>query len=121
MTASEPNMKFAWTDRQIDLIISAILRVGMLLACAITFFGAVLYLLAHGGDSPQLSVFHETPSLRTVSGIVTGALQGYGECIMQLGVLLLLMTPIARVAFAGFAFAQQRDRTYVFISLIVLL
>jgi uncharacterized membrane protein len=39
---------------------------------------------------------------------------------MQLGLLLLMATPVARVAFAAFAFARQHDRVYLTVSLIVL-
>jgi uncharacterized membrane protein len=37
-----------------------------------------------------------------------------------LGLLLLIATPVARVAFSVLAFALQRDRTYIFVTLIVL-
>jgi uncharacterized membrane protein len=40
---------------------------------------------------------------------------------IQFGLLLLLATPIARVVFSVFAFAQQRDRAYVLITLFVLM
>jgi uncharacterized membrane protein len=39
---------------------------------------------------------------------------------MQLGLLLLIATPVARVAFSVFAFALQRDRLYVVVTLAVL-
>jgi uncharacterized membrane protein len=34
--------------------------------------------------------------------------------------LLLVATPVARVAFSAFAFAQQRDHIYVIVTLSVL-
>ena len=48
------------------------------------------------------------------------ALQGRGRGIIQLGLLLLIATPIARVVFSVYAFARQRDRTYVLVTLVVL-
>jgi uncharacterized membrane protein len=45
---------------------------------------------------------------------------GNAGSVIQFGLLLLIGTPIARVVFAVVAFAIQKDRTYVFISLIVL-
>jgi uncharacterized membrane protein len=39
---------------------------------------------------------------------------------MQLGLLLLIATPVARVAFSLAAFAVQRDRLYVVVTLVVL-
>jgi uncharacterized membrane protein len=43
-----------------------------------------------------------------------------GRGIIQLGLLLLIATPIARVALSVVAFAIQRDRLYVVATLIVL-
>ena len=40
--------------------------------------------------------------------------------MIQLGLLVLIATPIARVAFSLVAFALQRDRIYVIVTLIVL-
>ena len=40
--------------------------------------------------------------------------------MMQLGLVLLIATPVARVAFSVVAYALQRDRAYVAITLIVL-
>ncbi len=45
-------------------------------------------------------------------------LQGRGW--IQLGLLLLIATPVARVVFTVFAFARERDTTYVVVTLIVL-
>ena len=58
--------------------------------------------------------------LRSVSGIITDALSFRIHGVIQLGLLLLIATPVARVAFSIFAFALQRDRTYVVVTLIVL-
>jgi uncharacterized membrane protein len=40
--------------------------------------------------------------------------------IIRLGVLLLIATPIMRVAFCVYSFAMQKDKIYVLISTIVL-
>jgi len=66
-------------------------------------------------------VFRGEPSdLRRLSGIVRGAIALRGRAIIQLGILLLIATPIARVAFAMFGFAEEKDRTYVLFTGIVL-
>jgi len=57
--------------------------------------------------------------LRSVSGIVRGAILLDARSWIQLGLLVLIATPVARVLFSIFAFAAQRDRTYVAITLIV--
>jgi uncharacterized membrane protein len=42
------------------------------------------------------------------------------ESIVQLGLLLLIATPVARVALTLVAFILQRDRTYVGVTALVL-
>lgn len=44
----------------------------------------------------------------------------HGRDIIQLGLLALIATPIARVAFGAFGFARERERMYVTVALIVL-
>jgi uncharacterized membrane protein len=51
---------------------------------------------------------------------VASALRFSSRGVIQLGLLLLVATPVARVIFSVFAFARQRDFTYVVITLIVL-
>ncbi|MGD0007842.1 MAG: DUF1634 domain-containing protein [Terriglobia bacterium] len=69
----------------------------------------------------EFTVFVGEPAdLRNVSGIVRDALALRGRGLIQLGLLLLIATPVARVAFSVVAFAMQRDRLYVVVALIVL-
>jgi len=81
----------------------------------------VIY-LAHSGESPaHYGLFHGEPAdLRRVAGVLSDASSGDGPGIMQLGLLLLIATPVARVAFSMAAFAVQRDRLYVVATLVVL-
>nr|MBN2278700.1 DUF1634 domain-containing protein [candidate division Zixibacteria bacterium] len=44
-----------------------------------------------------------------------------GNGIIQLGLLFLIATPIARVFFSVFAFFRKRDYLYTLITLIVLI
>ena len=62
----------------------------------------------------------EPSEYRTVSGIIRGAVSFRGRNIIQLGLLILIATPVARVAFSVIAFVLERDRLYVVITLIVL-
>jgi uncharacterized membrane protein len=87
----------------------------------VVFGRGVSYRLRHGASSPDYRLFHGEPAdLRSVSGIVTDALALQNRGIMQLGLLLLVATLIARVAFSVLAFAQQHNCTYVIATLIVL-
>jgi len=110
-----------WSDERLARWIGNLLRVGVGTAAAVVLLGGVLYLARHGGEMPSYRVFHGEPSqLRSVGGILRSAPQLGGRGIIQLGLLLLIATPIARVAFAVLGFAMERDRTYVLVSLIVL-
>ena len=83
--------------------------------------GGVVYLIRHGSAAPDYHAFRSEPAdLRTVPGIVAVTLMGRGRGIIQLGLLLLIATPIVRVAFSLVAFSLERDRTYVVVTLIVL-
>ena len=108
-------------DRRLEGIIGNLLRAGVLLAAAIVFSGAVLYLIQHHGDKVAYQTFAtESSSLRTLSGIVVSAAHFRSEGLMQFGLLLLIATPVARVALAVVGFALERDKLYVLVSLIVL-
>jgi uncharacterized membrane protein len=54
-----------------------------------------------------------------VRGIIGDTVALHGRGIIQLGLLLLIATPVARVAFSIFGFAQERDRMYVVFTVIV--
>lgn len=108
-------------DQRIEIIIGQLLRAGVLLAAGVVLIGAVVYLRHHGHELPDYSGFHSEPvGLRTLSGIFTGAFHGSGRALVQLGLVLLIATPVARVAFSVFAFAAERDWMYVVITLVVL-
>jgi uncharacterized membrane protein len=62
----------------------------------------------------------EATYLRTIGGIVAAAFHGDARGIIQLGLLILISTPIARVVFSAVGFAWERDYRYVVITLIVL-
>jgi uncharacterized membrane protein len=111
-----------WTDRRMDLVIGNLLRSGVVLSALIVLFGAVIYLVRHGHSPTEYRVFRGEPSdLRSVRGILRDAIALQGRGIIQLGLLFLIATPVARVAFSIFGFAGEHDRMYVVVSSIVLL
>ena len=110
-----------WSDQNVEEWIGNLLRMGVTLAAAVVLFGGSVYLVRHGRTAPQFHVFKGEPTdLRTISGIVKDALTFHGRGLIQLGLLLLIATPVARVAFSAAAFAVERDRLYVVVTLIVL-
>ena len=114
-------LKDAWNDQKIEDIIGNLLRIGVGTAAAVVLVGAAAYLVRHGFGHANYRVFRVDPSdLRTLRGIVRAALGLHARGIIQLGLVLLIATPVARVAFSVFAFAVERDRMYMVFTLMVL-
>jgi uncharacterized membrane protein len=114
-------LKDAWNDQKIEDIIGNLLRIGVGTAAAVVLVGAAAYLVRHGFGHANYRVFRGEPSdLRTLRGIVRAAVGLHPRGIIQLGLVLLIATPVARVAFSVFAFAVERDRMYVVFTLMVL-
>jgi uncharacterized membrane protein len=110
-----------WTDRKVEDLIGNLLRAGVFLSALIVFVGAVVYLARHGGELADYRVFHGEPNqLRTIPGVLREALAFQGRGIIQLGLLLLIATPVARVVLSIAGFAAERDRMYVGFATIVL-
>ena len=108
-------------DRRLDEIIGMLLRTGVLIAAFFVLTGGVLYLARENGPVPNYHGFHSEPEdLRSVSGIVHAALGLRGEGLIQFGLLILIATPIARVAFSLLAFLYERDCIYLGVTMIVL-
>lgn len=55
-----------------------------------------------------------------MTAVAKGISEGDGEAIIQLGVMLLIATPVARIVFSIIAFAREKDRLYILIGCIVL-
>jgi len=108
-------------DQKVERIIGALLQTGVLLSILVALVGMILYLGRDGRHVADFQIFRGEPfDLRAAPAIVGAAFAGRREAIIQLGVLILIATPIARVLLSLVAFALQRDRTYVVVTLIVL-
>jgi uncharacterized membrane protein len=108
-------------DERMDQIMGDLLRAGVALAAAIVLAGGGVYLMRHPFPALDYRVFQGEPvELRTISGIFHEALAFQGRGLIQLGLLVLIATPVARVAFSFFAFLYERDWTYVCVTVLVL-
>ena len=111
----------AWSDAHIEVMSSVILRVGLVIATGLVLAGGLHYLSTQGTTAPQYHVFHgEPPSYCQVRLIFREALRLQDRAVIQVGLFLLVLTPVVNVALTLVAFIRQRDRTFVAISLIVL-
>jgi uncharacterized membrane protein len=108
-------------DKRFDEFIGLLLRTGVILAATVVFIGGIFYLARYGSSPAHYAVFQGEPAyLSHVGEILRSAFGRHPRAIVQLGILLLIATPVARVIFTVFAFAYERDWTYVLITLIVL-
>jgi uncharacterized membrane protein len=110
-----------WSDEWVEEVMGNLLRAGVSLAAAVALMGGIFYLIRYHSTLPDYRVFRGEPAdLRSVSGILADAIELRSRGLIQLGLLLLVATPVARVVFSVFAFARQHDLTYVVLTLIVL-
>ena len=104
-----------------EVILGNLLRSGVLLSAAVVLAGACVYLSRHAHESADYRIFRGEPSeFRTIPGVIHSVINGRGRGLIQLGLLFLIATPIARVAFSIAGFAVERDWMYVGFTVIVL-
>jgi uncharacterized membrane protein len=108
-------------EERFEQFLGNLLRAGVLLAAAVVLLGGGLYLVRHGGERADWTTFRGEPAnLRNPTEIVGNALQLSSRGVIQVGLLLLVATPVARVVFSVFGFLRERDFLYVVLTLIVL-
>jgi uncharacterized membrane protein len=113
--------KSDWTDQKIEVVIANLLRAGVTVAATVVVVGGLIFLVRHGMAQTHYRAFSGEPSdLRQWKGILRSASTFHGRGIIQLGILFLIATPVARVAFSAFAFALERDWLYVGVASAVL-
>ena len=93
----------------------------MIVAGTVTAAGGIAALIAGGRATENFRIFRGEPQeLRSITEIVMGAIAGHPQAIVQLGIVLLVATPILRVALSLVAFIARRDRVYVLLTAVVL-
>ncbi len=108
-------------DARVEAIIGSLLRIGVVAAGVVVSIGGLLYLAHFGFSRPDFHTFRGEPAqLRGIAGILSAALHGDGRGLIQLGLLMLIATPVARVVFSVYAFARAREMKFVLFALAVL-
>ncbi len=111
----------ALSEQQLAELIGRLLAVGVAVAAFVVLLGGIVDLASSAREAVDYSRLQQVPAgLRHVDRIVGEAVKFRGPALIQLGILLLIATPVARVAFAALAFLRQRDRLYVTATLTVL-
>lgn len=108
-------------EAKLELWISNLLRYGVQLSSLIVLVGGILYLIHHHAEPVDYRVFQGEPAIyRSPSGVVQALLEGHRRGIIQLGLLILIATPILRVLLSLVTFLRWRDYTYAAITFLVL-
>jgi len=117
------------TTRQplaLEDLVGVVLLVGVLISATVIVVGVTL-LIPPGNDKQLLlsQLFSEHDVLiaglpRSFGMIVRGALKGQPVAVIDVGLLLLIFTPVMRVALSAVFFAVRRDRLYAIVSTVVL-
>lgn len=117
---SKENKNF-FADRDIQIILGTLLRVGVIASMTVVFIGGLVYLTFSHSEIVNYSQFDSVKSeFSTISDIFIGLGHLKGSAIIQFGILLLIFTPIMRVVFSIFSFLIERDYLYVLIGAFVL-
>jgi uncharacterized membrane protein len=111
--------------RRLELLISNVLRVGVIASVALIVVGTVLVFMQHPAylNSPdELPKIVSTGATfpHTFDVLLVGLRGLQGEAVVTLGLLVLMGTPVIRVAVSMIAFIYNRDRVYTLITAAVL-
>jgi uncharacterized membrane protein len=110
------------SEYRLEQLIGNLLRAGVLLAGAVVLVGGVAHMIGHAGEIPDYQTFRGEPeALRSVLLIIRDAWSFQSTAVIELGLLLLIATPVARVFLAVVGFALARDKLYAIVASIVLL
>jgi uncharacterized membrane protein len=109
-------------DQDIEKLIGYLLRYGVVTASLIVLIGGIIYLFQNQHSPiPHYHVFiGEKAGYTTLPQILGGAEAFKAKGIIQLGVLVLIATPILRIFFSLVGFVFEKDKLYILITLIVL-
>lgn len=103
--------------KRVEEKLSLILRSGLFISIGIVLLGLVVFLFRHGTQMIDYRVFKGEPAeYTTVVSIIQHACDYHGYCVMQLGALVMMLTPIIRVGFCLLVFFYQREYIYILIA-----
>lgn len=112
-------MRRHFTDKDLNRSVGNLLRLGVYLSVATTLTGFIKLFL-EGFRMPKNYEALEMPTGNVWQHFWQSLSRFEGMGIIQLGILLLIFTPLVRIIFALAGYLKERDYVYVVISLIVL-
>lgn len=102
--------------------LAMVLTLGTSVALALALLGIAMFLFKGQKDAIDLHTFGKGVGngFRGVRAVFKDSMTGDPMGVMQLAALVLIATPVTRVAFALVAFAIKKDRLYTLVALVVL-
>ncbi|RNA61903.1 DUF1634 domain-containing protein [Chryseobacterium nematophagum] len=114
-------MKKNFTDVDLNRSVGNLLRLGVVLSVITSLIGFIKLFLEGFKMPKKYSLLNIGSSSEKVWGHFWNSLcKGEGMAIIQLGILLLIFTPLMRIIFALVGYLKEKDYVYVIISSIVL-
>lgn len=113
--ADDKEMQLA--DEKMEWMMGLLLRLGVLLAATVVIAGGAMYLADHHGEQVSYRHFVGHPISVRHPAEMTGPTS---LAVLDVGILLLVAVPIARVGFAVVAFLAERDWLYTAVSVLIL-
>ncbi len=114
-------MRSPWSEHKTELVVGTLLRWGVIVSGGVVALGGIVYLARYGSLQPDYHIFRgESHHLTTLPGIIHDTLTWHRRGLLQFGLVMLILTPIARVALTAGVFLLQRDRLYIVVTLFVL-
>jgi uncharacterized membrane protein len=108
-------------DKDLELIIGQLLRYGVLLSSLVVAAGGIVYFIRHGYQQPAFDTFRGEPDkMRKPLEMLKAIGHGEGRPLIAFGLLLLILTPIARIGFSIIGYLLEKDYLYVLITGFVL-
>lgn len=114
-------MRKDFTDVDLNRSVGNLLRLGVILSVITSLIGFVK-LFMEGFEMPRKYKLLDmgTSSEKVWSHFWETLCKGEGMAIIQLGILMLIFTPLMRIIFALIGYLKEKDYVYVIISSIVL-
>ncbi len=110
----------SFQEKDLQSFIGNLLRLGVVISMTVVVAGLILFLFQNGTSIAHYETFNEDNAFR-LADFWANLKSGNSKAIMELGVMALIATPIARVLFTMIGFWLEKDRLYTIIAMIVLL
>lgn len=108
-------------DESFEVLISTVLKIGVALSSFLILFGLVLFLIQHGSGSSYKSYTSKSFSYPHNLKALSSSLASFKAIgIITLGSLLLILTPMFRVASSIIVFIKTKELPMILVTVVVL-